>query len=307
MQNFDDILNSAQGGQLIANLAQRFGLSDEQIESAVKALTPALAIGLEHAAEKPEGLEKVVGAMAHCEHCPAHDEADMAHSDHSLEMGRNLLGDLFGSPEAAGQIVQVAARESGVRPDILSQLLPVLASVLLSGLFKSVNNQGLGGVLGQLANSGALGGILEQMLGGGGGPSPMPPGGGGGPMGPGPGGGLGRAPGGAAGGGLGGLLGGILGSLLGGRRAPPGYPPGGPGGGMGGGYGRRGPLDADSGPGGGGPSDLPEGMDPAAIQQAIEQIQKTLQVGRSGAQSGGGSGGGQSDIESLLGQLLGRR
>ena len=298
MSYLDEILYSAQGGQLIANLAQRYGLTDEQMDHAVKALAPALEIGLSNAAEEPALFEKLIGELVSPQRQAAFYESDAAHADDSVAQSRQLLADLFGSPAAAGQVVQVAARESGLRPDILSQLLPVLASVLIGGLFKNVNNQGLGGVLGQLVNSGALGSILEQMLGGGGGaqpreptPTPMPQ-----PRG----GGLGGGP-------LGGLLGGILGSLLGGarRRQPGGEPYGGPMGGptgdVGGGYGRGGPLDMDAGRAR--PAGLPEEMDQASIQQAIEEIKKTLQVGR----GGGATAGGRSDLESLIGQMFGKR
>ncbi|MCQ4191161.1 DUF937 domain-containing protein, partial [Methylocystis suflitae] len=167
MSYLDEILQSAQGGQLVSNLAQRFGLSDEQMDRAIKALSPALEVGLSNAAEQPMLFEKVLGDIASPLRAAAFDDPGAAQDADSLAQSRQLLEDLFGSPAAAGQIVQVAARESGLRPDILSQLLPVLVSVLIGGLFKNVSNRGLGGVLGQLVSSGALGSILEQMLGGG--------------------------------------------------------------------------------------------------------------------------------------------
>lgn len=317
MSDLDDILSAAQGGRLVANLSQRFGLSEEQIEGAIRALAPALAIGLNHAAEQPNAFGKMVGALALSDQSSAYDEPDAAYSDDSVARGRDALTDLFGSPAAAGQIVQAAARESGVRPDILSQLLPILASVLISGLTKSINSQGLGGILGQLANSGALGDILGQVLGGGRAPQQGSTSRGGGGLGD----VLGQVLGGGqapqpapapmprGGGGLGGLLGGLLGALLGGRRAPPGVDPRGGGfdrGGAGGSFDRGGPLDADVGPVGTGPAGLPPGIDEASLQQAIEQIKKTLQVGQKGAAPPSASGG-QSDLENLLGHLLGKR
>ena len=54
MSMVDDILSSAQGGKLIENLAQSFGLTPEQIRSAITALAPALALGLRNAASNPE-------------------------------------------------------------------------------------------------------------------------------------------------------------------------------------------------------------------------------------------------------------
>lgn len=300
MSDFDSILSSAQGGQLIANLAARFGITEEQVESAIQALTPALAMGLHRAAEEPQTFGRTLGALDAANRYSFFDEPDAAHSEDSVTLGSDLVTEMFGSSAATGQILQAASRDSGISPDILGQLLPVLASVLLSGLTKSLNEQGLGNILGQLANSGALGGLLEQVLGGGA-PgqqsAPAPRGN--------PGGLPGGLPGGAAGGGLGGLLGGLLGSLLGGggggRRAPS------PGGGV-----ARGPagggLDPlDSSLNRSGPSGLPGGLDQASLQDALEQIKKTLQVGQNNAsQSPTGRQGG-SDLEAILGQLLGKR
>jgi hypothetical protein len=291
MSDVESILASAQGGQLISNLAQRFGLSDEQIERAIQALTPAQTIGLNRAAEEPQVFEKTVSALAGASRYSFFDEPSAAESEDSVEIGRDLVHHLFGSPAETGQVLQAAAQQSGVRPDILGQLLPVLASVLLSGLTKSINEKGLGDVLGQLANSGALGGILEQILGGGApGPAPAPA--------PAP----APLPRGNAGGGLGGLLGTILGGLLGGGRgAPPSAPSRLPP------QGRSGDvLETGAGPTGSG--GLPGGFDEASIQQAIEEIKKTLQVGRgANAPAGGQSAGGASDLEAILGQILGKR
>ncbi|MFO1123927.1 MAG: DUF937 domain-containing protein [Methylocystis sp.] len=291
MSYLDEILQSAQGGQLVANLAQRFGLTTEQMDDAIRALAPALEVGLSNAAEEPELFQRLLSDIASPARAAAFDDPGAAHDIDAVAQSRQLLDDLFGSPAAAGQVVQVAARESGLRPDILSQLLPVLASVLIGGLFKNMSNSGLGGVLGQLVNSGALGSILEQMLGGTRAPQPEPA--------PTPmprGGGMGGGP-------LGGILGSILGSLLGGGRRPAPGPYGGPvDNPAGGGFGRRGPLDLD--PSGGRSQGLPDDMDQASIQQAIEDIKKTLQIGRSSQNE---SAGPRSDFESIIGQMLGKR
>jgi hypothetical protein len=296
MSDVDSILASAQGGQLVSNLAQRFGLSEEQIESAIQALTPALTIGLNRAVEEPETFQRTVGVMAGASRYSFFDEPAAAESDDSVELGRDLLSNIFGSPAATGQVLQAAARESGVRPDILSQLMPILASIVVSSLTKSINDKGLGDILGQLAGSGGgnLGGLLEQILGGvagqGRAPAPAPA--------PAP---LPRAD---AGGGLGGLLGTILGGLLGGRRAPPpgddALPPQ-----------RRGGDVLETGGGPLSTGGATGGFDEASIQAAIEEIKKTLQVGRGGnapgGQTGGAPSGGVSDLEAILGQILGKR
>jgi hypothetical protein len=69
-----------------------------------------------------------------------------------------------------------------------------------------------------------------------------------------------------------------------------------------GGYGRNGPLDLD--PSRGHSQGLPEDMDQASIEQAIEEIKKTLKIGRSAPGEGAGA---RSDFESIIGQMFGRR
>ncbi len=64
MSYLDEILQSAQGGQLVANLAQRFGLTEEQMDGAIKALAPALEVGLSNAAEQPLLFERLLGDIA---------------------------------------------------------------------------------------------------------------------------------------------------------------------------------------------------------------------------------------------------
>ena len=276
MSNITDILSSAQDGRLIDNLSDRFGLTPEQMEAAVKALIPALSIGLQNAANEPASLEKIIGAVNQPAHHAAFDNADIAHSDDNIDQGRELLAQLFGSGSEAGQVVQLAARETGLRPGLLSQLLPVLASVVLGGLFKSFNSQGLGGILGQLANSGALGSILGQLTGAPSAPQagPAAPQGGGGL--------LGRLLGSLLGGGRGGAgggLGGLLGSILGGRRptvARDSYEPA--------------PTETAH----------PGGLDPATLEAALEQIKKTLQPG-----GGATNAGHYSELEDVLGKVFG--
>ncbi|MGA8169352.1 MAG: DUF937 domain-containing protein, partial [Methylocystis sp.] len=206
-----EILSSAQGGKLIENLAESLGLTTEQAQAAVEALTPALALGLKNAASNPAVLEQVVAGVVHPTHQASFDDPAVAHGEDAGQLGQAAVAHLFGSSSAAGQVAQIAARQAGLRPDILSRMLPVLASVVLGGLFKSFNSQGLGSILGQIAGGGGLGSILGQLGGAMTAPSAPQSAGGGGL-----GGLLGSLLGGGGQTGSGGLLGGLLGALLGG-------------------------------------------------------------------------------------------
>lgn len=205
-----EILSSAQDGKLIENLAQNFGLTTEQTKAAVEALTPALTLALQNAASNPQVLEQIVAGLVHPAHQAAYDDPSTAHGEEARDLGARMVSHLFGSSAAAGQVAQIAARDVGLRPDVLSRFSPVLASVVLGGLFKSFEGQGMGGLLAKLAGAGALGTIFSQM--GAAAPAPQQ-----------------AAPGGEpADGGLGGLLrgllGGLLGSLLGGGGGAGGQP-----------------------------------------------------------------------------------
>lgn len=232
MADLDALLSSAQGGQLIANLAERFGLSQDQIRKAIDALAPALSFGLEKTVEKPEGLGKVVECLCAAHECAAHDHADAAHAPDAIDRGQTAVLSLFGSEDNASQVVRAAAQQTGISPDILSQLLPILASVLFGGLNKSMGQGGMGGVVGQMleqilrggtnaggGGGGGLGDILGQVIAGGqGGQRGGPAGGGGlGDI-------LGQVLGGGqpeSRGGSGGGLGDILGQVLGGGQQAP--------------------------------------------------------------------------------------
>jgi hypothetical protein len=141
MSNIVDIIQSAQGGQIIENLSDRFGLASWQTQSAVEALLPALVAALCKAAEDPGSLRPVIDAANDSTHRAAFESAEEAHSQASVEGGDAIVAHLFGSASAAGEVSQLAARESGLRADVLQRLLPVLVSVAAGGLGSTLERQ----------------------------------------------------------------------------------------------------------------------------------------------------------------------
>ena len=111
-----------------------------------------------------------------------------------VDKGNDILGQIFGSKDVSRDVAAQASQSSGVSPDVLKKMLPILA-MLVGGYMSS---QGGGGGMGSIIGS-ILGGLGGNQMGG----NQM----GGGQMG-----------GGQMGGGMGGMLGSVLGSFLGGRR-----------------------------------------------------------------------------------------
>jgi hypothetical protein len=180
MFNLNDILQSAQGGQAINNLAQQFGLTPAQTQAAVQALIPALSAGLAKCAMQPGALGAIISAITDPDHQASYSSPTAAQAPGTAQKGNDALSQIFGSSHIVQQIAQQAARVTGLRADVLMQMLPVIASIVLGGLATSLHNQGFGSILGQLAgaveqgnvNSGASAGsntgimaVLSNLLG----------------------------------------------------------------------------------------------------------------------------------------------
>ena len=188
--NLNEIMQAAQGGQGVNNIAAQFGLTPEQAQAAVQAAMPAFSQGLQRLGQDPNALGGVLSHIANDVHQGSFQDPTQA-SAAANGVGGDALSQIFGSPQVTAQIGQRISQASGVSPEIIQGMLPVVASILMGGLSHSMNSQGLGGVLGQLAGAvtapGGLGSVLEGSTAQAG-----------------------------QGGGLGGLIGGVLGGLMGG-------------------------------------------------------------------------------------------
>jgi hypothetical protein len=189
----NDIIQAAQGGQGVNNIASQFGLSPDQAQAAIQAAMPAFSQGLQRVGQDPDALGGILSHLANGAHQGAYVDPSQAATT-GAQAGGDVLGQIFGSPQITSQISQHVSEASGVSPEIIQQMMPMLASILMGGLSHSMNSQGLGGVLGQLANAAASPGGLGQVVAGAGAE-------------------------GQSGGGLGGLIGSVLGGLMGGQTA----------------------------------------------------------------------------------------
>ncbi|MGH6869777.1 MAG: DUF937 domain-containing protein, partial [Methylocella sp.] len=267
MFNLYEILRSAQGGHALDNLATQFGITAEEADAAVKAVVPALSAGLLKQAVEPHAFGALIGALGEGQHLAAFADPAAAQATATAQKGGDVLYQILGSHNAREEIALRASSATGLSQDMLARMFPVIASMVVGGLARSMENQGFGGILGHLASAAgqrALGPILGQMLGGGSAsanpqqPQSVP------------------APGQAAGqGGLGAILGQILGAGRG--PAAPGQAPAGWQGSLGGIFGSiLGNLAGRSGAGGAGagpaagpsPGGSPQapGFDAASIQ-----------------------------------------
>ena len=157
MQPLYDMLANAQNGAAFEQMARQFGLSQEQARAAVEALTPAFSQGLKRNASDPYGLGAFLQALSTGQHAKYFEDASRAFSPQGMEEGNGILGHLFGSKELSRAVAAQAAAATGIGQETLKQMLPVLASMIMGGLYKQSAGQA------QAAGN-PFGELFEQMM-----------------------------------------------------------------------------------------------------------------------------------------------
>ncbi|QKC98439.1 DUF937 domain-containing protein [Mesorhizobium sp. NZP2298] len=174
MPTLFDMLTQAQNGNGMQALAQQYGLSMQQTQAAVAALLPAFSQGLQRNTADPYGLGAFMTAMASGQHAKYFEDATRAFSPQGVDEGNGILGHLFGSKDLSRAVASQAAQASGVSQQVLQQMLPAIASMVMGGLFKQTTNQmQSAGDFGGGGNN-PLGEIIEQMMRQGGMQAPAP-------------------------------------------------------------------------------------------------------------------------------------
>ncbi len=178
-----DIMNALQGEGGVAAIARELGVDEGTAQSGVAALLPAVMGGMQNTAEAhPQGLGGLgailggLGGGGLLSQLTGPEPTDPG-------AGNNVLGQIFGSKDTSRAVAADAASQTGLSPDLLKKMLPLVA-MLAAGYFAKqsggaagagAGGGGLGGVLGSVLGGGAsgggggLGGMLGGLLGGGGG------------------------------------------------------------------------------------------------------------------------------------------
>lgn len=161
-----EMLNNAGQGQGVDQLARQFGISQAQAQEAMEALLPAFSQGLKRNAADPYGAGNFLGALASGQHAKYFEDAANAFSPQGVAEGNGILGHLFGSKDVSRAVASHAAQATGLGQDMLKQMLPVLASMLMGGLFKQSTGQMQGAQprQAQAGGGGMLGDLMEQMM-----------------------------------------------------------------------------------------------------------------------------------------------
>lgn len=170
-----DLLTGTQAQPAKQQLGQQFGLSDDMTQQAMAALIPALAAGLKSNASKPGGAEALLEALNKGTHSRYLDDPGLLNRSETRDEGNGILGHLLGSKDVSRAVASRAAEKTGLGDDLLKQMLPVVATMVMGSLAKKSEEPDtlsqLAGLLGGASQpqqqSGGLGGLLGGLLGGG--------------------------------------------------------------------------------------------------------------------------------------------
>ncbi len=166
--NIMDILNQAQGGNAIGNIAKQVGISPDQAGSVLKELMPQFGNSIKEKASSKSGLEGMFDQFSQ------KGSSDFLNNDSALadpaaqDQGNSILGDLFGSKEKSRQVASDVASKTGVSDGIIKKMLPYVAPMIMAGMAKKAMGGGLGRMAGTaLGASNAGGSMLGKILGSG--------------------------------------------------------------------------------------------------------------------------------------------
>jgi hypothetical protein len=158
-----DMIAKAQNGQGLEMLAQQFNLNQQQTQAAMEALLPAFSEGLKRNTSDPMDMGGFLKAMGSGNHAKYFEDTSNAFSQSGMADGNGILGHLFGNKDVSRAVAAQAASATGLGQEILKQMLPVIASMVMGGLFKQSTGQ-MSNAAGMGMGSNPIGDIIEQMM-----------------------------------------------------------------------------------------------------------------------------------------------
>jgi hypothetical protein len=158
--NILDAIVNAQDGAAVRQLGSQVGLEPDQATAALSALVPALAAGIQRNIKSEGGLDNLISALSSGKHGKYIDNPASLADQSAVAEGNGILGHLLGSKEVSREVASHAAGQTGVSADVLKQMLPLAAALMMGALSKqSSSAPSIGAALG----GGAGGGIMSML------------------------------------------------------------------------------------------------------------------------------------------------
>ena len=161
------MLQGAQGGQGLGELARQLGMDQDQVNGLADMLAPAIGSAAKKRTEQG-GLEALLGQLQGEAQGGLYDDAARACAPEARHQGEDFLDKLLGSREATHQLASEAAGRSGVPQDQVEQFLPAMAAMLQGGMQRQMPDSSIQGLLSSLGGGTGQhqpGGIMAMLSG----------------------------------------------------------------------------------------------------------------------------------------------
>lgn len=159
-----DMMQQAANGHATAEMARRFGLSEAQVAQAMAALAPAFSAGLKRNTAGSAPMAAFLSALSDGHHRRYFEDVQAAFTPQGVQEGNGILGHIFGSKDLSRKVAEQAASATGIGQDIFKQMLPVLASMVMGGLYTQANNQAARAQNPMVTGPDFFGDMLKQMI-----------------------------------------------------------------------------------------------------------------------------------------------
>jgi hypothetical protein len=122
---------------------------------------PALSAGLRQNLQTPDGLSGLVGALAGGGHQRYLDDPGVLGDAETVADGNAILGHILGSKDVSRRVAADAGAQTGLSPDVLKRMLPLVATLVTAAMSRQSAASGA-----SLLSTGSGSGGLLEMLGG---------------------------------------------------------------------------------------------------------------------------------------------
>lgn len=161
------LLQQAQNGQGLANVASQFGIGTDKAAEIAEMLAPAISGAAKQKAASG-GLDALLGNFQGEAQGALFEDASAAASAEGQAQGAAFLDSLLGGQEGRAALEGVAAEKSGLDFSMVQQILPALAAMAQGGMQKSLPDDSISSMLGGASSGGGgLLGMAAGLLGGG--------------------------------------------------------------------------------------------------------------------------------------------
>lgn len=170
--NILEMVLNAQNGGAVSQLGRQFGLSEDQVKSAIGQLVPALSGGLQRNVTESNGLDSLRAALQGGRHARYVEDPRSLEDPDTVADGNAILGHILGSKDVSRQLAARAAANTGIDSSLLKSMLPMVAAMVMGSLNKQTEvgttQGGSGGAMDMLSSfldADKDGSVMDDLLG----------------------------------------------------------------------------------------------------------------------------------------------